>query len=148
MKLTYKIIITLSLIINLVFIYIFFSPKLFYLGSINDYDPRASRIAWWFVKWMNFNESNEIREAYNIFWNLNMQNNKFEYFYINRLWNRWWLSTLNLKPLSIKSESEKELILEDSTYEFTITKNKDIPVIWKDRNNKIFTLWYWEFYWF
>ncbi len=100
---------------------------------------------WWFVDWINFEESNNPKEIIKLF--IYNKNNQDYYFYSNyyiyserllKIKTLIWIETLNdaeLKKLHIEYIDDRGIDLYDETYEFNISTRWHIYVSWKIKEN-------------
>lgn len=146
MKKWFKTLLIISLLFNIVIIVGLIIPKYRYLWWSTYIDSSSFNI-WWFVQPINFEWPKKTYEWYLIYWTEDRNTNKMDYFYINALWNRWWLVFSNPQTLNIKSDDKETLVLYDEIYEFTINKN-DWKISWKDKDWKLFELWLKKYRWF
>jgi hypothetical protein len=143
-----KLLFFLSIFINILIFWYLLIPKYWAFSNDGLYSDDSAFSIWWLVKWLNF-KTPKTTEWYIIFWYKGYSDlsDKMLYYYVNFLWEKDWLINSNLKKLEVKSNSDKELVIWDSTYEFTISKNT-WKVTWKDKNWQIFELWMKKYIWF
>jgi len=139
MKKHLKVLLIISLIINLWFLVANYTPQYFSLGINHALDFNQLKVGG-YVKGLNFEWVSS--EFYLIFsWKTEYKEDWVEftdYYYLNWLQTDWSIALSWLKQLEIKSIDESQIVLFDDMYTFEVYKTG--KVLWKDRNGEMFEL--------
>lgn len=140
MKKYSKILLVLSLLLNIIFLVYTSLPQYFSLGVNHDISDFNHFQSGGYVKSLNFKWVSS--EFYIIFtWKteyLEDWTEATDYYYINWLQPDWGIAYTWLKPLEVDSVDESKIVLFDDMYTFEVYKTG--RVLWKDKNGEMFEL--------